>query len=244
MTLPNPDHPAPFSAVILEVLQTIVDRERRRLGRDPHVCDPFAGIGRVHQLRRCVTVGVEIEPEWVACHHQTVQGDATALPPEWADRFDVVATSPVYPNRMTDHHDARDPHKTCDGQGCPSCKQTGRSPRKGYKFSLGRDPSPGSAAVMSWGPEYRNLHRAAAAEMLRVLTPGGLAAIDMSDSFRTRAGRGQERIPAVEWWRQTLEDVGFRAVAVSDPIATPRMRRGANYEARVEGEQVITGRKR
>jgi hypothetical protein len=224
---PNPNHPAPFSPLVLHELQVLVDRERRRLHRDPLVLDPFAGIGRIHDLRRCSTVGVEIEPEWAACRRDTIVGDATALPAEWKERFDVVATSPVFPNRMTDHHNARD-----------------ASRRHGYRFSLGRMPSEGSSAVMAWGPAYRNLHRTAAAEMFRVLAPGGLVAVDMSDSYRTRPRHEREVIPAVEWWRQVLEDVGFSTVRVSGPIATPRLREGRNYEARVDGERIITGRKR
>ena len=52
-------------------------------------------------------IGVEIEAPWADTHMMTIQGDALALP--FGDHcFDCVVTSPVYGNRFSDHHRARD----------------------------------------------------------------------------------------------------------------------------------------
>ena len=233
---PNPSHPAKFSWAVLDVLQRLIDSERRRLKRPPLVLDPFCGVGRIHSLEHCDTVGVEIEADWAACHHRTEVGDATALRFQ-AGAFDAVMCSPVYPGRMTDHHDNRDSHKACAGKGCRACNGTGISPRKNYRVALGRMPSEGSAAVMGWGAPYRILHRTAAAEMVRVVAPGGMIAINMSDSIG-----GGKVIPAVDWWRWTMEDVGLKITRVL-PVQTPRMLAGANRELRAEHEVVIVARK-
>lgn len=84
------------------------------------VLDNFAGIGRVHDLADVLdvqTVGIEIEPEWAQRRARTLVGDATALPVEWSNLFDCVATSCVYGNRMSDHHDAKDSCAACHGIG-------------------------------------------------------------------------------------------------------------------------------
>ena len=242
---PNPDHPARFSPEVLAALQDIVDAERARMPVDlntrrrmpPAVLDPFAGVGRIHDLDRCITVGVELEPEWAACRAGTIVGDATRLAPLWTGTFDVVCTSPVYPNRMTDHHDNRDLHKACKGAGCRGCKTTGVSPRKNYRASLGRMPSEGSAAVMGWGPAYRNLHRAAVGEMARVVKPGGLVVVNMSDHVK-----GDETVPVVLWWRWALEDAGLKVRRVV-PVDTRRFRNGANRDVRAGNEVIIQSRK-
>jgi hypothetical protein len=79
----NPkSHPAPFSPEILEVFQTIVDEWYFSLPSyawAPNVLDPFAGVGNIHKLQRCNTLGIELEPEWANQHPQTEVGDATAL---------------------------------------------------------------------------------------------------------------------------------------------------------------------
>src|SRR3982750_3152473 len=89
-------HPAPSPAPILGLLAELV-------GDGSMVLDPFAGIGRIHQLedldRGIITEGVEIEPEWAALDPRTRLGDATALPEHWAAAFDAVVTSPCYGNR-------------------------------------------------------------------------------------------------------------------------------------------------
>lgn len=98
-------HPAIFSDAILPVLARMLGPEHRR------VLDPFAGVGRIHELRglvdwELVTIGVEIEPEWATVHTDTQVGNALALPFA-SGVFDAVITSPTYGNRLADHR-ARD----------------------------------------------------------------------------------------------------------------------------------------
>lgn len=244
MITPNPDHPAKYPQAVLDAFQVIVDREAKRIAREegarrnPVVLDPFAGVGRIHDLHRAETLGVEIEPEWAVCRDNTLVGDATKLSPVWTESFDLVMTSPCYGNRMADHHNNRDKHRPCKGAGCKGCKGTGISPRKNYRVALGHDPSEGSAAAMQWGPEYRNLHRAALVEMVRVVRFGGLVVVNMKDHIRDKRVQ-----PVVGWWAHTMEDVGLKSIALQS-VATTGMRHGRNYEARVDGEKIITGRKR
>jgi hypothetical protein len=111
-----PKHPAKFSPEVMEAIGQIT---RRRITKGCRVLDGFAGTGRIHQLGEIWgwdTVGVEIEPEWAAMDPRTIVGDATALP--FADRsFRAYITSPVYPNRMRDHHNAQERCKACLGTG-------------------------------------------------------------------------------------------------------------------------------
>lgn len=159
-------HPSPFSKKLMPIFASLLDDYTEG---DIEVLDPFAGTGRVHQLardahgeRKIHTTGVELLPGWAAWHSRTIVGDATDLPKRWTNRFDVVCTSPVYPNRMTDHHNANDKCSACKGstyegkvnkdgitinegpnhqripirfaRACKKCEGTGLSPRRGYRF--------------------------------------------------------------------------------------------------------------
>ena len=215
------DHPAKFSLPILEAFRRIVDVEQDELGRGLRVLDPFAGVGRIHELRNhgAETFGVEIEPEWAACHRWTKVGDATDLK-FGANHFDAVMTSPCYGNRMADHHEAKDSSK-----------------RKGYRFSLGRELSDGSAAGLQWGDEYQKLHSRAIEEMVRVVRPGGLVVVDMSNHQR------DWKIAYVtDWWVAELLAQGLHLEQVA-VVRTQRMRFGTNSEARVPTEHIIVTRK-
>lgn len=119
MTKPHTSHPAPFPRYVLDRIALYVRAEARALGRPAEVLDVFAGVGRIHDLpkRYAITTGVELEPEWVACRARTIQGDATALPEEWTGRFDCIATSPSYGNRLADNYEARDSCAGCGGTG-------------------------------------------------------------------------------------------------------------------------------
>jgi len=65
------------------------------------ILDCFAGTGRIHELGRDDTVGVEIEPEWASMHERTICGDSTQLDTLFnPGHFGTVATSPTYANRM------------------------------------------------------------------------------------------------------------------------------------------------
>lgn len=210
-------HPAPYSPEVIDAMATLVAAEAQRLDLDPDqltILDPMAGIGLVHQLRGR-TFGVELEPEWSDQHAGNQVGDARHLPFD-ADRFHVVAVSPAYGNRMADHHDAKDDSR-----------------RIGYKFALGRMPSPGSSTVLHYGQPYRDLHVAAWAEATRVLVPGGLFVLNCKDFIR----HGKV-MNVSEWHMVALFNLGYRLESATT-VGTRGMKFGANRDARVEGELVV-----
>lgn len=236
-------HPAKFSPEVLEVLDRWVEPGWR-------VLDPFAGTGLIHTLDQAETWGVEIEPEWATMHPRTIVGDALRLP--FADdSFDAIATSPTYGNRMADSHDAKERCRACAGSGsvggyetgnwttCEKCKGAGRRDYKRltYTHQLGRKPHPNSSATMQWGPKYRAFHEKAWAEADRVLKPGGLFLLNVSDHIRNHAIE-----PVCDWHIEHLESIGYAVARIANP-QTKRMGFGANREARVDAEMVCALRK-
>lgn len=95
-------HPAVFNDKVLVAI-----RDMLKYLSVKTILDPFAGIGRIHELRPMYeTYGVEIEPEWADYYPQwTTAGDSVELEDVLAaagfpERYDAVVTSPVYGNRM------------------------------------------------------------------------------------------------------------------------------------------------
>lgn len=223
--LSPPISPAPFSANILRFISNS--------GLLPHtgvILDPFAGIGKVHQLATASLqiVGVEIEPEWAAAHPNTICGNALALPFE-DESFDGAVTSPVYGNRMSDSHNAKD-----------------ASVRRSYTHDLRRttdDPErqlhPDNAGTLyAWNKDYWRFHVHAWAELRRVLKPGAPFLLNVSDFIRTTQSHGQKRIPVARTHARTCIELGFK-LEKAFPIETPRLRYGQNHEARALHEYVL-----
>lgn len=229
----NYSHPAKFTESIVKVLKTILHHEWARSDGRIEVLDPMAGVGTVHSLalpKAIKTVGVEIEPEWAACHPDTICGDATALPPDWTDRFAVTLTSMDYGNRMADAHDNQDRYP--EGH-----KKAGElTKRIGYKFSLGRPLSEGSI-VKPWGDAYRVLHSQVIKEMIRVTQPYGLVVLNLSNFIKDKA-----EIDVIGWAEEWLKGLGL-VCERRIPVATPRMGFGQNRDARVDHEMVLCYRK-
>jgi hypothetical protein len=113
------NHPAPYPRYMLDALARYLSAYRRTVGHRLRILDPMAGIGRVHDLPNWLgeTVGVELEPEWATQRVGTIVGDATNLPADWSATFDAIVVSPVYGNRMSDHHEAKDSCAQCQGTG-------------------------------------------------------------------------------------------------------------------------------
>lgn len=212
LTLPSAGvhHPAKFSPVLLAAIRPLVAGCRL-------ILDPFAGTGRVH----CLGVpswGSELEPEWASLHPRTIVGNALHLP--FADAtFDGIVTSCAYGNRMADHHEARD-----------------ASHRNTYRHALGRPLHPENSGAMQWGEPYRRFHEAAWREAVRVLAPGGIFVLNVSDHIR----KG-ERVPVTDFHITTLTALLGVSPHVQR-IATPRQRFGANGSFRVDHESLVTFR--
>lgn len=226
---PMPTHPAKFSDPIMDVLTSLVRAEVKaaRLDRPLRILDPFAGVGRVHRLARpgIETVGVELEPEWAACHGATICADSLAWMRDQpqAGAFDMIVTSPCYGNRLADSHNARD-----------------GSVRHSYTHDLGRPLSPGTAADLPWGPRYWTFHADAYRAMFWTLRPGGLLLLNVSDFMRHKA-----LVPATMWHRGALWGAGFIEAPGERPrvVETQRLRYGENADARAAGELILRARR-
>jgi len=207
-------HPAVFSEPILPVLASLLESQHST------ILDPFAGIGRIHDLRKLAdwpleTVGIELEKEWADLHTDTHVGNALELP--FSDGvFDAVVTSPTYGNRLADSHNARD-----------------GSVRRSYTHDLGRQLSEENSGAMQWGDKYRDFHRKAWMEAKRVLRSDGRLVINISDHIRQ--GKRQH---VSSWHAETLLNIGF-ALVDSARVVTPRLRLGAHASARVDSELVL-----
>ena len=218
-------HPAKFSPSILDVIRDILST--RAVPEDALILDPSSGVGRCHDLGWPRTVGVELEMPW--CRVQegpVVRGDSTALPFR-AHTFHAAVTSPTYGNRFADKHKAKD-----------------GSVRRSYTHDLRtslEDPDytlhPGNTGGMKWGRDYWRVHGAVYDEVWRVLVDGGLFVVNVSDHIKNR-----KVVRVVDWHRRALAARGFEVVDVLD-VETPRLRHGANRDARVDGEAVIVSLK-
>lgn len=252
---PLADHPAKFSDPILDAIEA--ELRAHLIGPGHALLDPFAGVGRVHELADRLgadSLGVELEPEWAATHERTICGDSTALSVlvgPYHGQVDALVTSPAYGNRMADQYLGSDQEKCrkCKGTGltapdpdrpqrdCSKCKGTGRakSKRMGYAVSLGRKCTPGSGAALAWGDQYRDLHRRVWDECARVIRPGGLWVVNVSSFIA--AGEYQ---PVMEWH---VDQVAARARVLSlRAVQTRRMRYGENGELRAPVEHVLVAR--
>lgn len=231
-----PRHPAKYSEPLLPVLTSLIRQEQRRLGRPVRVLDPFAGVGRIHRLAvpdKVATVGIELEPEWAACHPDTIHGDSLAwmrdwidtvdvLDPEHSEGFDLVVTSPCYGNRLADQHDAQD-----------------ASTRRSYRHDLGRPLSAGSSAGMQWGKAYWTFHAEAYRLIRGVLRqptdddPGGLFLLNVSDFIR-----GGAQVPAVTWHRGACYGAGMVEAGTARFVETQRLTYGENRD-RAQAEVIL-----
>ncbi len=213
-------HPAPFSASILEALALGLE------GAHGILLDPFAGIGRVHSLSRpgLSSIGIELEVPWlVANDGRTIRADACSLPLR-PRCIDYVVTSPCYGNRFADHHQARD-------------GSTRRSYTHDLRAMTGDDSyvmHPRNAGTMpfsSWA--YKVLHQEAWAECFRVLKRGGLMLLNVSNFVQH-----DRQVKVAAWHLTTCLAAGFDIEQIKR-VATPRYRKGQNYEARVDGEMIL-----
>jgi len=215
MTVTTVTHPAKFSdPIIVELTKLLVDLPGP-------ILDPFAGTGRVHELGRTDTVGVEIESEWADMHERTIVGNALEL--DFPDNsIGTIVTSPTYGNRMADTYDGRDGSK-----------------RYTYRTALGHNLNGDNSGAMQWGTEYRDFHKRAWSEAFRVLAPSGYLILNISDHVR----KGQ-LVAVSSWHANIILELGFEGVPDGwTTVTTKRNRNGANRDLRVDFESIIRFRK-
>lgn len=230
---PTP-HPAMWSQAILEALDEMVPPGR--------YLDPYAGTCKINTIaadnRRFYCV--EIEPEWAARYVEWTPLDGSpVLEPFTGDclkwmkiwkrngtQFDGVVSSPVYGNRMSDHHNAKD-----------------ASRRRGYRFQLGRMPTEGSTGVMYfWQLRFKDHHQKAVKLIGKLVRPGGYVFWNVKNFYKTVNGIEIE-YDVLGWFVTEFEKRGFEIEKVVD-VGTPGFREGENYEIRKAMEHIIVGRKR
>lgn len=205
-------HPAQYTGALLPVVVRMLAGARR-------ILDPMAGKGqRLDGIRPLLPgaelYGIEIE-DWGDQVPWVQPGSVLALP--WpAGHFDAICVSPPYGNRMADHHNARD-----------------GSRRHTYRHALGRALHPDNAGGLQWGEAYRDFHRRAWREAVRVLEPGGRFVLNCKDHIRKGAVQ-----PVTAWHIDTLAGLGLTVVR-REEIKTPGQRHGAHAQRRVDFESVV-----
>ena len=223
-------HPAVYSDTLLPVIMEAISSAQDRSGEYKNITllDPFAGTGKIGQLREFGFDGKiicnEMEEEWaISCDYDIDEwhiGDAAYMP--WAsdNSIDIIVTSPTYSNRMADHYNAKDDSK-----------------RRTYRTFLGHDLNVENTGRMQWGNKYRDKHIQVWKECYRVLQKKGIFVLNISDHIR----KG-EVIKVTDWHVNTLWEVGFILEEYYE-IPTKRYKFGQNQEARVKYESVIRMRK-
>lgn len=206
--------------------------------------DPMAGVGTIRKVCERALCG-EIEPEWAAeCGAPVFVADASRMPVA-SNSIGCICTSPVYGNRMSDHHDAKEVCRKCNGTGrhrklkraaCTRCGGKGFNTyvRHTYRHTLGRALHPRNTGRLQWGRRYRAMHVEIWSECYRVMVNGGVLILNVSDHIR---GFKLQRVGA--WHLRTLNEIGFKLVS-GHKVKTQRNRQGQNYEARVEHEYVYS----
>jgi len=198
----------------------------RLLGGTPAVLDPMAGTGKLARIKGFGYQGEVLcndildwedakDPavdRWTFC-------DAARLPYQDGS-VPAVCTSPTYGNKMGEHRAA------VPGQRIFT-----------YRAGAGRELDPENTGRMEWGRKYRDKHLDIYRELVRVLAPGGIMVVNVSDFIR----RGRV-VEVAEWHRQALLCLGLNCCE-DLRVPTRRMRLGANWSVRVDHERIMAFRK-
>lgn len=204
-------HPAKYNDKLISIFYELLEGSKV-------ILDPMAGTGKIFKLLEefdsTLTIhAIEIEPEWAMLDKRITMGDALNLP--YGDNtFDAIIVSPTYGNRMAD--------KFLDN---------------GWKYNtyanaLGRNVNKNSSAKLQWGDEYREFHRRAWAECLRVLRSRGKFILNIKDHIR----KG-EVMQVSAWHRNYFLDSGL-TLDKEIKVSLSGNRFGENREKRIDYENV------
>lgn len=197
-------HPAKYSDELLPFF-------KRELGGFKHVLDPFAGTGKLRDVRPDAIL-VEIEPEWAKMRGAIV-ANARYLP-FVNGAFDAICTSPTYGNRLAD------------------CLTDDGTRRYTYNLALGRALRDENTGRLQWGSMYRRFHWAVWQECVRVLKPCGRFVLNIADHIRL--GVIQE---VSLWHEKALRKLGF-VLTREYKVSTHKLVDGENWQARIPFEYV------
>lgn len=211
-----PPHPAVYSDAVISKMMELVEQYNLR---GQLALDPFAGVGQKIDALGLHAIKVELQLGWAKqAQFGAVQADSKHLP--FADdTFDVIVSSPVYGNRMSDKHNARDASR--------------RITYRHYLDRTGEELRPENSGGLQWGFKYIALHEAVWTEMTRVAKRHAIFLFNISDHIR--AGHRQF---VSKWHVEELRKLGWDVLNVKQ-VETPRMRRGQNHDKRVPGELVF-----
>lgn len=209
-------HPAKFSDSFMSVFAEM-------LNGSTNVLDPFAGTGKIGQIKALGFNGSvyanEIEPEWLESNEHSCDV-ISYQDAEFLDYpigfFDAICTSPTYGNRMADHHVAKD-----------------GSRRNTYTHCLGRQLADCNTGKMQWGKEYRAKHFRIYAHLHALLKKDGKFILNVKNHIR----KGQE-IDVTAFHIEALETCGFEVVERYF-IPTNGLKHGANADKRTNGEYIV-----
>lgn len=220
-------HPARFSVRHIQEIAKII----HEFGlRGSTTIDPCAGTGeRIvtlnHDPHNCdlkLTL-VEIGEHWsrLTPEEKNVRAynlDSTFLPFK-SETFDLVITSPVYGNRMSDCH-------------FPSDDDT--SKRNTYTHCTmeynGSVLTSRNAGRHQFGEKYKQIQMHIWLEMLRLLKPGGFFLLNTKSFWRK-----DQLVSVTDWHTQFLVCLGFDVVH-QRTMAADGLREGENHEVREEVE--------
>lgn len=224
-------HPARYSTEIIKVVHELLISVYPTHPR-PKIWDPFAGTGeRLADLAHAADMdygGTEIEASFIV-DAGIVHGDATD-PLTYPDIPFVIFTSPAYPNGMADSWKMSDPSKRYtyrsyinEVEGADRELHPNNQGRYGYRGTERHGKSARRA-------NYWKIAR----DAVRCWKGAELVLLNVSD-FKHSNGRIE---PLVSDWRDMLTEFGWAKQTVI-PVATKRMKNGANAGERVDIECVI-----
>lgn len=223
------------------------------LGR-PVIHDPFAGDGtglrilrdRLRQLDEqgvgYDVTGTELEQVFIHDHELVVQGNAldiSTYPPArgLGCGRTVIATSPVYPNGMADHHRPKDASK----RYTYLVSAITRTDDPNYELHADNMARFGYRGTKRGGSaKTRKMYWELAVGAINTWLKAGVEAVVLNVSdFEHSKGTTE---PLVDDWAQQLHAAGYTD-QLPFPVGTSRMRNGANAERRASHEVVILARR-